>query len=275
MAITLQKTDTVQLATKDSSGNTRYAYVIKNKAGEVMWRKCKPVLVSFDTTQITKVGIDRDYGDGMNSEYLTTPGTIYVEAGTTVYINAETYASGYEAGDSTSVTYNLSNVSTLTESSFYQGSVTLTAKAASISVSNASFALSGESIKITGKNATSVDFSSITFRFDVYTGKNESLTNVGRYTLSKDTIAKGKSFEFVTTGINNNTFGYTIDSSSVQKLIIFIACTYVNSSGVETSGTTITLYGSSAKSDHDDSTTTTAKTLLGSEESSSCVFTIS
>lgn len=263
MAITLQKTDTVQLTTKDSSGNTQYAYVIKNKAGEVMWRKCKPVSVSFDSTQITSVGI---IIDGEPSKHLTAPETIYVEAGTQVTIHPEQYAPGYEY-NSGGGGYDLSNIQSLTQNDFSPETMTLTAKAAVISVSNASFSLSGESIKITGKNATSVDFSSISFRFSVYNGKNKSLTNVGEYTLS-DTVAKGKSFEFVTTSINNNTFGYTINSSSIQRLIIYITCYYTVLGGVM--GNTTTLYGSLAKSDHADSTTTTTNTLLGDESSSSC-----
>lgn len=127
MAITLQKTDTVQLATKDSSGNTQYAYVIKNKAGEVMWRKCKPVSVSFDSTQITSVGI---IIDGEPSKHLTTPEIIYVEAGTQVTIHPEQYAPGYEY-NSGGGGYDLSNIQSLTQNDFSPETMTLTAKASS------------------------------------------------------------------------------------------------------------------------------------------------
>lgn len=123
MAITLKPTDSVKLK------NGSNIFVINQKGVETIWRKCKPVILNFDTTKINFIGIS---GDGMDSEFSTSGTTQYLPCGDSYELFASP-KTGYTV-TTPNKTVNLLDISSLTLSDFDPVTYTFEATTATYSV---------------------------------------------------------------------------------------------------------------------------------------------
>lgn len=266
MAINLKPTDTV-IIKKDSNSN--YAFQIKNKNGAVMWAKCKPITCNFGT------GIDKVVfsATGASDISVTNSGGIAnLPAGYSWKPSVFTQLGYHYSG--AGYQYDLSNISTLTINRFTALTLNFPATENPIEPSNCTMELSeghsgseDYSIRITGRNDTTQDFIGFTIVFKKYNGDGFAATYLGEYYYAPDTISipKGKGFEFITTRIAMDTFGYTITESSFGYLIVEITPIYKKGAS-NVNGSTAILEGASVDGEvSESSTTTTAATQFGTE----------
>ena len=160
MAITLKQTDTVQV--KNSSGVISQVFVIKKKDGTAVWQRAKPITLNYNSSQVTLNQTTINISGASNTSTVSSS-TYYVKAGekTTFLATAKPACSITSTSGSSS--YDLTNISSLTSSSFNSATYTVNSKADSVTTYTVSWVLDAH---MTVTNQVSQTTSSI-LTFDV------------------------------------------------------------------------------------------------------------
>lgn len=61
--------------------NKQEVFQIKNNSGMILWNKCKPININFDTNMISSIQYDATDGYGGSQYEITKPGTYYIVTG--------------------------------------------------------------------------------------------------------------------------------------------------------------------------------------------------